>query len=46
MSRLLPTDAEPELPSIVQYIFRVLDALQITNGAMHCEVYINSHCVC
>lgn len=35
--RLLPIDAEPELAAMVDYIFKVLDALGIKNGAMHSE---------
>jgi hypothetical protein len=36
--RLLPADAEPHLDEMIDYIFAVLDALSIRNGAMHCEV--------
>ena len=41
--RLLPVDAEPALPAAIQmieYIFGVLDALGIRNGAIHSEIKI------
>jgi len=36
--RLLAIDAEPQLPRFVQYIFGVLDAIGIKNGAVHSEL--------
>ena len=36
--RLLPIDAEPHLPQFEAYIYGVLDAIGITNGAVHSEV--------
>lgn len=36
--RLMPIDAEPILVDMVKYIFGVLDALGIRNGAIHSEV--------
>lgn len=36
--RLLPIDAEPILAAMVEYIFGVLEALGIRNGAIHSEV--------
>jgi len=38
--RLMPADAEPQLLATVEYIFGVLDALGIRNGAIHSEVKI------
>ena len=38
--RLMPVDSEPMLASAVQYIFGVLDALGIKNGAIHSELKI------
>ena len=38
--QLLPIDHEPELLGMVEYIKGVLDALGITDGAMHSEVGI------
>jgi len=36
--RLMPIEAEPELPAMVEYVFGVLEALGIRNGAIHSEV--------
>jgi len=36
--RLMPVEAEPELRAMVEYIFGVLEALGIRNGAIHSEV--------
>ena len=36
--RLMPVEAEPELKTMVEYIFGVLEALGIRNGAIHSEV--------
>ena len=36
--RLMPVDAEPQLQTMIDYIFRVLGALGIRNGAIHSEV--------
>lgn len=38
--RLMPVDAEPQLVATVEYIFGVLNALGIRNGAIHSEVKI------
>lgn len=38
--RLLPIDAEPQLATMVRYVFGVLDAIGIRNGAIHSEVKI------
>ena len=38
--RLMPIDSEPQLVATVEYIFGVLDALGIRNGAIHNEVKI------
>merc|ERR1719201_1397937 len=38
--RLMPLDAEPFLAEMVRYVFGVLDALGIRNGAIHSEVKI------
>jgi hypothetical protein len=39
--RLMPVDAEPHLDGFAPYIFGVLDAIGIRNGAVHSEVKFN-----
>jgi len=36
--RLLPVEAEPELPGVVAYTLGVLDAIGIEHGCMHSEI--------
>jgi len=36
--RLMPVEAEPQIKAMVEYIFGVLEALGIRNGAIHSEV--------